>query len=254
MASENSKSVVSFKGLRGGYDGEEILRDLSLDLGRGGFTAIAGPNGVGKSTLLKYLFRELKAQDGAIKLYDIDINSLNQKEIARLVSFQGQFAHKSEDFTVREVVAMGRFAYNDAEKNSESVDAALEKVGIAHLSDKLISCISGGEFQLAMLARTICQDAGILALDEPVNNLDPKHQIMLLDMLKELSQSGKTVLCVLHDLNAILRSCDRTILMKDGTIFAYGKTEDVLTQANIKEVYDIDVRIAEFEGRKAIVM
>ena len=104
-----------------------------------------------------------------------------------------------------------------------------------------------------MLARTICQNARILALDEPANNLDPKHQTMLLDLLSKLSHEGKTVVCVMHDLNAILRSCSQCILMKEGQVFAHGETSEVLTRENIKEVYDIDVEILEQNGKSVIL-
>lgn len=129
----------------------------------------------------------------------------------------------------------------------------MELTGISHLADKVITRISGGEFQLAMLARTICQNSEIMVLDEPVNNLDPKHQIMLLDLLSDLSRQGKTVICVLHDLNAILRSCDKCILMKDGSLFAYGDAKSVLTKENILSVYGIDVEIVEHNSKNVII-
>lgn len=247
-------NVISIHGLCGGYNEVNILKEITLLVGNGGFTAIAGPNGAGKSTLLKYLFRELETNDDVIRILGIDINTLKQKEIAKLISFQGQFGQRTEDFTVREVVAMGRFAYDSTASDKDRINKAMEKAGILHLADKPITQISGGEFQLTMLARTICQDTKILALDEPINNLDPQHQIMLLDMLKDLSDSGKTILCVLHDLNAIMRNCTNVVLLKDGKVFAYGKTKDIMTAQNIKEVYGIDVQIIEYNGRNVIVM
>ena len=146
-----------------------------------------------------------------------------------------------------------RISYSDVPTSDEEIENAMHLTGIEHLADKLITRISGGEFQLAMLARTICQNAQILALDEPVNNLDPRHQMMLLNLLSELASSGKTVLCVLHDLNAILRSCGRCILMKDGQVFAHGETKEVLCRSNIKEVYGIDVEILERDGKSVIL-
>ena len=178
---------------------------------------------------------------------------MRQKEIARLISFQGQYVPKTDDFTVRERVALGRFSYGDVSRSDEEVNNALHMTGIEHLADKLITRISGGEFQLAMLARTICQNAGILALDEPVNNLDPRHQMMLLKLLSRLSSEGRTIVCVLHDLNAILRSCNRCILMKDGKVFAHGQTKEVLSTDNIREVYGIDVEIIEKDGKSVIL-
>ena len=246
-------TAINVRNLTGSYEDNTISRDLSLEISKGGFTAIAGPNGAGKSTLLKYLIKQLRCPDGTALLFDMDVNSMKQKELAKLISFQGQYVPKTDDFTVRELVELGRFAYGDSMANAETVENALQLTGIGHLADKLITRISGGEFQLAMLARTICQNAGILALDEPVNNLDPRHQIMLLDLLTKLSSEGKTVICVLHDLNAILRSCTKCVLMKDGTVFAYGQTKDVLTESNIKEVYGVDVQIIEKDGRSVIL-
>ena len=245
--------AITIRNLCGGYEGSNIIRNLSLEIASGGFTAIAGPNGAGKSTLLKYLIKELRCPDDSVALFDSDINSMRQKELARLISFQGQYLPKNDDFTVREAVALGRYAYGDISRSEAEVENALYLTGIEHLGEKLITRISGGEFQLAMLARTICQNARILALDEPANNLDPKHQTMLLDLLSKLSHEGKTVVCVMHDLNAILRSCSQCILMKVGQVFAHGETSEVLTRENIKEVYDIDVEILEQNGKSVIL-
>ena len=247
------ENAISIRNLSGGYGTGTILRELSLDIASGGFTAIAGPNGAGKSTLPKYLIRELRCDDGSVFLSGADINTMRQKQIAKLISFQGQYLPKNDDFTVREAVALGRYAYGDISSSNAEIDNALRLTGIEHLADKLITRISGGEFQLAMLSRTICQNARILALDEPANNLDPRHQKMLLDLLSKLSNEGKTVICVLHDLNAILRNCTRCILMKNGQIFAHGETKEVLTGENIKEVYGIDVEILNHNGKSVIL-
>ena len=245
--------MIRIKNLCGGYAENQVIKNLSLDIAKGGFTAIAGPNGAGKSTLLKYLIKELGCPESTVFIEDRDIRQISQLEIARLVSFQGQYVPKSEEFTVREIVALGRFSYGDVDRNTKEVEKALKLCRIEGLADKYVTRISGGEFQLAMLARTICQNSDILALDEPINNLDPRHQIMLMDLLKDLSAKGKTVLCVMHDLNAILRSCDKCILLKDGSIFAYGETKSVLTEENIKTVYGIDVQIIDHQGKTVIL-
>lgn len=245
--------MIRIKNLCGGYAENQVIKNLSLDIAKGGFTAIAGPNGAGKSTLLKYLIKELGCPESTVFIEDRDIRHISQLEIAKLVSFQGQYVPKSEEFTVREVVALGRFSYGDVDRNTIEVEKALKLCRIEGLADKYVTRISGGEFQLAMLARTICQNSDILALDEPINNLDPRHQIMLMDLLKDLSAKGKTVLCVMHDLNAILRSCDKCILLKDGSIFAYGETKSVLTEENIKTVYGIDVQIIDHQGKAVIL-
>lgn len=245
--------IIRIKDLCGGYAENQVIKNLTLDISKGGFTAIAGPNGAGKSTLLRYLIKELRCPEGTIFIENRDIRQISQLEIARLVSFQGQYVPKGEEFTVREAVALGRFSYGDVDRNTQEVENAMKLCGIEALSDKYVTRISGGEFQLTMLARTICQNSEILALDEPINNLDPRHQIMLMDLLKDLSAKGKTVLCVMHDLNAILRSCDKCILLKDGTIFSYGETKSVITEENIKTVYGIDVQIIIHQGKSVIL-
>ena len=247
---ENSVQIAS---LCGGYDEKTVIRDLTLSIGKGSFTAIAGPNGAGKSTLLKHLIKELPAEGGKILLDGNDIASMHQREIASLISFMGQNTPRTNDFTVREAVALGRFAEGDVDPHSPKVDRALQLTGTGHLADKIITRISGGEFQLVMLARTICQDTDIIALDEPVNNLDPRHQILLLDLLGKLASEGRTIICVLHDLNAVLRSCSKCLLMEDGRIFAYGDTKDVVTEENIRKLYSIEAKIIQDNGKSVVL-
>ena len=247
--------AISVKNLSGGYTEKPILKNLNFEIKAGSFVAIAGPNGSGKSTLLKYLIHELGSKNTSIMLFDKEISQMRQREIAKLISFEGQYIRCNEEFTVSEAVALGRYAYGDENSSEKLVKEALERVGILHLKDRLITRISGGEFQLAMLGRTICQNTPILALDEPVNNLDPNHQIKLLNLLSELSKEGKTILCVLHDLNAILRHCTDCIIIKDGKIFANGKTEEVITEQTIKDVYNIKIQMIENpeSGKKVIL-
>lgn len=248
-----AENAVRISGLNGGYEDNRIFNDLTLSVSQGGFIAVAGPNGAGKSTLLKHLIKELRSPDGTVFLMENDINSMRQREIARLISFQSQYNPKGDEFTVREAVALGRFTYGDVDSSDAQVMAALGMTGISHLADKYITRISGGEFQLAMLARTICQDTQIIALDEPVNNLDPRHQIALLRLLRKLADEGRTIICVLHDLSAILQNCDRCILLESGKVFAYGNTDDVLTEENIRKLYGIDAQIIHHNGKRIIL-
>ena len=248
-----AENAVRISGLNGGYEDNRIFNDLTLSVSQGGFIAVAGPNGAGKSTLLKHLIKELRSPDGTVFLMENDINSMRQREIARLISFQSQYNPKGDEFTVREAVALGRFTYGDVDSSDAKVMAALGMTGISHLADKYITRISGGEFQLAMLARTICQDTQIIALDEPVNNLDPRHQIALLRLLRKLADEGRTIICVLHDLSAILQNCDRCILLESGKVFAYGNTDDVLTEENIRKLYGIDAQIIHHNWKRIIL-
>lgn len=261
MAENPLAMSVEVRSLAGGYGshggshggGTDVLKGLSFSIRPGSFTAIAGPNGAGKSTILKYIIRELKCSPNSIYLAGKDITELKQKEVARLVSFQGQYSERTSEFTVAEAVAFGRYAHDDIYSNNQAVSQALETVGILHLRDKLITRISGGEFQLAMLARTICQDSPVMALDEPANNLDPRHQLRLMNMLSSLSSQGRTIICVLHDLNAILRYCTHCILIQDGKIHSQGPVSDVLTESNIRDVYGIGCHFAESQGTRFVI-
>lgn len=239
------KTICLYGGYGEASEGKEVIRDISLVLESGSFNAIIGPNGSGKSTFLKHLIKELRAKEGSVLLYGNDISAMKQRDVAKLIAFEGQNSTCSGDFTVAQVVALGRYVHGDEGSCSKNVMKALDMVGISHLSEKSITKISGGEFQLAMLARAICQDTGVLALDEPVNNLDPRHQKMLMELMAELTNEGKTVVCVLHDINAALRYCSHCAIIKEGKLFAYGKTTDVITTENLCNVYGIEPRMVE---------
>lgn len=241
---------ISIRSLSGGYKNKPVLKDFSADFLKGSFTAIAGPNGTGKSTLMKYLIRELKTKDNTIFVNNSDINSLSQKKLAKNISFVNQNHKDNPDFTVYELVELGRYCYEKDHECSLKCQNALKAVGIENLKNCLLSELSGGELQLAMLARAICQDTDIILLDEPVNSLDPMHQIILLRLLRKLADSGKTIICTLHDLNAVLSWCDTCILIKEGCVFACGNTKEVLTKSNIKELYNTDCEIInQADGR-----
>ena len=135
--------AIRISGLSGGYDDNRIFNDLFLTIPQGGFIAIAGPNGAGKSTLLKHLIKELKSPDKSVFIMENDINSMRQREIAKLISFQSQYNPKGDEFTVREAVALGRFTYGDVSSSDQKVRQALEITGISHLADKYITRISG---------------------------------------------------------------------------------------------------------------
>lgn len=223
-----------------GYEDKTVLKNINLDISNGTFTAIAGPNGSGKSTLLKVLIKELKAEYDDIQIIGQSIDSFSRKELAKQVGFVGQNSIKDYEFTVREIIGLGRYCHSDIENSKEEVDKALKAVGIEHLAGKLITNISGGELQLTMLARAVCQNTRILLLDEPQNNLDPYHQVLIMRLLADMVANGKTVICVMHDLNSIIQWCDSVILLKDGKVFDIGKTNEVLTKENIKSVYNVD--------------
>lgn len=242
-------SISTINHLDGFYDDFKVFENISLEIESRSFTAIIGPNGAGKSTLLKYLIKELKAPANSVFVQNKDVCKYSQYELAKEVSFVSQSNKTIYDFTVKELVSMGRYCHGDEISNSPMIEKALEATGIENLANRKITEISGGELQLAMLSRALCQDTELILLDEPINNLDPYHQILLMKTLKQMSLNGKTVVCVLHDLNSVLEYCTHCIILKGKSIFASGKTQDVLTENNIEQVFNIKCRISPSDGR-----
>ena len=223
----------------------EILKGVSIDSKNREFVGIIGPNGSGKSTLLKSIYRILKPNDGCIKLGDMDISKMSIKESAKKMAVVSQHNYYNFDFTVKEVVSMGRSPHKknlerDNIEDFEIVKESLQKEGMSEFSNRSFSTLSGGEQQRVILARALAQKTPCLILDEPTNHLDIKYQLSLLNIVKSLDL---TVISAIHDLNIASMYCDRLFVMKDGQIVASGTPQDILTKELIKEIYEIDVEI-----------
>ena len=223
----------------------EILKGVSIDSKNREFVGIIGPNGSGKSTLLKSIYRILKPNDGCIKLDDMDISKMSIKESAKKMAVVSQHNYYNFDFTVKEVVSMGRSPHKknlerDNIEDFEIVKESLQKVGMSEFSNRSFSTLSGGEQQRVILARALAQKTPCLILDEPTNHLDIKYQLSLLNIVKSLDL---TVISAIHDLNIASMYWDRLFVMKDGQIVASGTPQDILTKELIKEIYEIDVEI-----------
>ena len=223
----------------------EILKGVSIDSKNREFVGIIGPNGSGKSTLLKSIYRILKPNDGCIKLGDMDISKMSIKESAKKMAVVSQHNYYNFDFTVKEVVSMGRSPHKknlerDNIEDFEIVKESLQKVGMSEFSNRSFSTLSGGEQKRVILPRAFSQKTPCLILDEPTNHLDIKYQLSLLNIVKSLDL---TVISAIHDLNIASMYCDRLFVMKDGQIVASGTPQDILTKELIKEIYEIDVEI-----------
>ena len=223
----------------------EILKGVSIDSKNREFVGIIGPNGSGKSTLLKSIYRILKPNDGCIKLGDMDISKMSIKESAKKMAVVSQHNYYNFDFTVKEVVSMGRSPHKknlerDNIEDFEIVKESLQKVGMSEFSNRSFSTLSGGEQQRVILARALAQKTPCLILVEPTIHLDIKYQLSLLNIVKSLDL---TVISAIHDLNIASMYCDRLFVMKDGQIVASGTLQDILTKELIKEIYEIDVEI-----------
>ncbi len=225
---------------------EFSLSDINLDFDKGEFISVLGPNGTGKSTLLKIITGTLKPNNGELLFNDKAYKQISRKDLAKKIAFVPQATLSVFSFTVYEIVMMGRTPYlnfygYESDEDKKIVENALRTVDIWHLKDHNINEVSGGEAQLAYIARAIAQQPEIILLDEPNAHLDIKHQISIFNLIKELNlESDLTVISVSHDLNLAGYYSSRIILIKDGKIFKDDSTEKILTTENIKRVFEVD--------------
>lgn len=223
----------------------QILNGVSINVGKGEFVGVLGPNGSGKSTLIRNICKLARPVSGSVSLCGKDLLSMKNKDMARLLSVVSQEHEGSFDFTVGEVVTMGRYAHKRmtetlGAEDRKACDDALELVGLSHLYDRSYLSLSGGEKQRVLMARAFAQDTPLMILDEPTNHLDIGSQIKTLKLLKN---SGKTILAALHDLSVAARFCDRIYIMQKGNIVADGDPDSVLSAELVKKLYDIDVSL-----------
>ncbi|MEV0387180.1 ABC transporter ATP-binding protein [Nonomuraea sp. NPDC050643] len=222
-------------------DGHPIVREAGLLAGDGEFVGLVGPNGCGKSTLLRTIYRALRPSAGLITVDGDDVHRLPARQAARRTAVLAQDTPPDLDFTVAEIVAMGRTPYRpDASVDEDLCARALERVGLTGAADRIFATLSGGEKQRALLARALAQQTRLLLLDEPTSHLDIRHQLQLLHLVRDLgTKQGITTVAVLHDLNQAATFCDRLYLMNAGRIVAGGPPDQVLTPDLISQVYGV---------------
>ncbi len=227
--------------------GKEILKGISINAKRGEFVGIIGPNGGGKSTLLKCIYRALKPSSGKILLDGEDLLKMPYKKSALKMAVVGQENEIPFDFSVEEIVAMGRTPHKklfdaDTDEDRHMVHHALEHLGMESMAKKSFSKLSGGEKQRVLLARAVAQESDFFVLDEPTNHLDISYQLEIFDFIKRLNI---TVVAAIHDLNMAALYCDRLYVLKDGRIEFSGTPHEVLTEENVFDVYAIKSKITE---------
>ena len=229
-----------------GYSDRVVGRSLDVALEQGEVLALLGPNGGGKTTLLKTLLGILAPKAGEVRLGDTALTALPARDRARLVAYVPQTHIATFAFTVETVVLMGRTAHGSLFSRPSAADravagAALDRFGIAHLSDRPYTMISGGERQLALLARALAQEPQFVVLDEPTASLDFGNQGKVMREIRALAAAGHGVLFTTHDPNHALRAADRAYLLRDGERIAEGAVAEVLTRAQLEALYGAPV-------------
>ena len=231
--------------LKFSIDNEEILKDISFDIKNGAFVGIIGPNGSGKSTLLKNIYRVYKPSSGKIILDERVLSKLKEKECAQKIAVLAQESNTYFDFTVEQIVKMGRYPYKSifedySKEDLQIVRQTLQKVGLENDMNRTFSKLSGGEKQRALIARALVQNADFLILDEPTNHLDIGYQIQLMDLVKNLKM---TTLAAIHDINLAAMYCDYLIVIHKGKIIKVGSPEEVITVALLKEIFGVNAYV-----------
>jgi iron complex transport system ATP-binding protein len=245
--------VLSIKDLNFSYDGSNrnIISEFNLDVNSGSFISILGPNGSGKSTLVNLISKVLKGYTGRIEVFGMDIKKMEPREIAKYVAVVPQFTNPAFDFSVMEMVMMGRYPHisrfgSEGHKDFEVVEKVMEETKVGTLVRKKFNELSGGEKQRVVIAQALVQDSPIILLDEPTSHLDINYQIELMDLFYRLNLNGKkTILGVFHDIN-LAASFTRSILfLKNGRLYASGAVNETITRENIKNVFGSDVYVGK---------
>lgn len=231
---------------------KELIHKISLEIPKGSFVGLIGPNGSGKSTLLKTIYRANQASEGCVYLNGKSMEKMRNREMAKRMAVVPQENDIQFDFTVMEMMMIGRYAHHSLFSSGEKEDEkicldALELTGMKGFADRSFLSLSGGEKQRVLIASAFARQAELLVLDEPTNHLDIGCQFLIMDILS--TQNKMTVFSSVHDMNMALRYCDQVIVMKEGEIVAYGNTKDILTEELIRDVFRVKTeRIEEEDG------
>ncbi len=221
-----------------------VLDNMSIAFEKGKVTGLIGPNGAGKSTLLRVLANLQTVDAGTVTFTGQTIQTIHPLDYAKKVTYLPQTAVCHWPLSVEQLVALGRHPhqtnYNVSEEDTAAVAQAIEETDISHLIGRTVSTLSGGERARVMLARALATNADVLLADEPIVALDPRHQIDVMVLLQTLANKGKTVIVVLHELHLAMRYCDNLVLLSSGQKVAEGSPLEVLTQTNLKNVYEVD--------------
>ena len=253
--------IINIKKLNYSYGKKEVLKELSLDIDENKLTGIIGPNGCGKSTLAKNIIKYINGKFESFKIMDTDIRELTHKKIAQLISYIPQKSIIIPNISVFDYVLLGRFPLlknswdNYSEQDYEIVEKNINLLNIRELKDRNIETLSGGELQKALLARALAQEAKILLLDEPTSALDLNNAVEFMKILKNISMKKEiSVIIIIHDLNLASLFCDSLIILKDGRFIEKGSPKEVINEANIKSVYNLDCKVCYNENDKPYII
>lgn len=250
--------LLQTKNLNYKVNNTEILKDVNISIEKQDMCAILGPNGAGKSTLVEILSKMKDKTSGDVIINSNKIENYKIKEFAKKVAYVPQIINFDYEFTVQDVVLMGVNPYKKLledynNKDIEQAYIAMKKTNIFDLKDRSIVNLSGGERQRLAIARALMQKTDIIILDEPISNLDIYQQLEILNLLQTLNKDGKTIICVIHDINAAIKYFKTVILMEQGQVIKQGSIDDIISKSSLDNLFKIHVDIIQNNNQKVVV-
>lgn len=247
--------LMKVNGIEFAYNSAPTLEDVSFSVERGQVMTLLGPNGVGKTTLLKCLNKILEPKCGSVMIDEVDIHKISMREAAKQMGYVPQRGEVSR-MTVFDAVLLGRRPYIDwdaTEKDLKLVSRIIGLMGLKEMSLRNVDEISGGEYQLVQIARALAQQPEVILMDEPTSSLDISNQHMIMKTIRKIIQRNQmAAVMTIHDLNLAVRYSDKFVMMHGGRIFAVGD-HDIITPANIRSVYHIDTFVEKINGIPVII-
>ena len=239
------------------YGDKKVVDNVSTTIKDKSITSFIGPNGAGKSTLLSIMSRLIPKEAGEILIEGKEVSKWDNSQLAKKISILKQSNHVNLRLTIRELVSFGRFPHSQGNLTKEDTKYIDEAIGYMKLEDmqhRYLDQLSGGQRQRAYIAMVIAQNTQYILLDEPLNNLDMKHSVEIMKILRGLVDDlGKTIVIVIHDINFASCYSDQIVALKDGKIVAEGATEKIISQEVLEEIYELDFNIHEIENMKMCV-
>lgn len=249
--------MIDVSGVSKDYNGQLVVDNVTVAIPAGGLTSIIGPNGAGKSTLLGMISRLNPMSSGTVTVAGLDVTTTDTAELAKKLAILRQDNHLPLRLTVTDIVAFGRFPHTKGRLTAEDkvhVDRAIAYMNLTELADKFLDELSGGQRQRAFIAMVLCQDTEYVLLDEPLNNLDMKNAVAIMQVLRRAAKElGKTVVVVLHDINFASCYSDQVIGMRNGAVACQGPVGEVIREEVLADLYNMEIAVHTLDGRRICV-
>ncbi|WP_158737852.1 ABC transporter ATP-binding protein [Alteribacillus sp. YIM 98480] len=249
--------MVKVKNIFKQYAEKSVVENVSVSIEKGKITTFIGPNGAGKSTLLSMVSRLISKDSGEVLIDNQEVAQTPSKELAKKISILKQSNYLNIRLTVKDLVSFGRFPYSQGKLTDEDwdfINEAISYMELEKMEDAFLDQLSGGQRQRAFIAMVIAQNTEYILLDEPLNNLDMRHSVQIMKVLRQLVDDlGKTVILVVHDINFASCYSDYIVAMKHGKVVKEGRTDEIINRDVLKDIYDMDMTIQQINQRKICV-